>query len=113
MGRMIYETAPALEINDRALRHLHAAITEKLRLHDAFSFMWDDEPDIGGDRSAEAVRHGEYGAIWISQKSSLYFSFDGPLQTPLNRDWVRLLLAKSSGGGTLRLLPEPIDEGVH
>lgn len=109
MGRLIYETAPALEINDRALRHLHAVIIAKLRRHESFSFTWDDEPDVGGDSSDDGVRHGEYGAVWISIHSSLYFSFNGPQREPLNKEWIQLLAERSSGGGTLRLWPEPAD----
>jgi hypothetical protein len=105
MGALIYGVAPAIEISDRALRHLQVVITAKLRRQESFQFTWDGEPDVEGDDAAP--HNGRHGSVWISQGSSLYFSFDSPLTEPLNRDWIELLTRAASSPGGLRVLPEP------
>jgi hypothetical protein len=44
MGKLIYGIAPAIEIEDRGLRHLQLAIMTKLRRDERFTFSWGDEP---------------------------------------------------------------------
>ena len=105
MGALIYGVAPAIEISDRALRHLQVVIVAKLRRQESFQFSWDGEPDVEGDESSP--HNGRHGTVWISQSSSLYFSFEAPLAEPLNRDWIELLTRAASSPGGLRVLPEP------
>lgn len=105
MGSLIYGVAPAIEISDRALRHLQVVIVSKLRRQESFQFTWDGEPDVGGDEASP--NNGRHGSVWISQSSSLYFSFDGTLDQPLNRDWIELLTRAASSSGGLRVIPEP------
>jgi hypothetical protein len=107
MGSMIYEVAPAIQIKDRALRHLQNVIISRLRQHESFCFAWNGEPDVGGDESDEATGNGDYGAIWISPHSSLYFTYSGPQEEPLNTAWLELLTRSVAGRGTLRMLSEP------
>jgi hypothetical protein len=109
MGSLIYGVAPAIEISDRALRHLQVVIVAKLRRQESFQFSWDGEPDVPGDESAP--HNGRHGSVWISQGSSLYFSFDASLTEPLNREWIELLTRAASSPGGLRVLPEPAREG--
>jgi hypothetical protein len=105
MGSLIYEVAPALEINDRALRHLQVVMVAKLRRQEGFTFSWDDEPDIGGDRLAKGS--GYHGAVWVSYSSSLYFSYDSPQAGPLNRRWLDVLGQAAASAEGLRMFPEP------
>ena len=110
MGSLIYGVAPAIEISDRALRHLQAVIVAKLRRQESFTFTWGNEPDVDGDESALASADGTYGSIWISHSSSLYFSYDAPAGGQLNRDWINTL-AEAASNGSLRVLPEPTSSG--
>ncbi len=105
MGALIYGVAPAIEITDRALRHLQVVIVAKLRRQESFQFSWDGEPDVGGDEAAP--HNGRHGSVWISHGSSLYFSFESPSGGPLNRDWIEELTRAASSPGGLRVLPEP------
>lgn len=105
MGSMIYGLAPAIEIEDRALRHVQAVIISKLRRNEAFSFNWDHEPGVGGDESS--VRAGQHGSVWVSKSSLLYFSYDAAQTTPLNPAWVDLLVNAANTPRGLRVLPEP------
>lgn len=105
MGSMIYGVAPAIEIEDRALKHLQAVIISKLRRGETFAFNWDNEV-VGGEEveTPEGVRHG---SVWISTSSLLYFSYTGTRNVPLNRDWLELLTRAANSPEGLRALPEP------
>ena len=105
MGHLIYGVAPAIIIEDRALQHLRAVIVTKLRRDESFVFTWNDEPTTDGDDSSPDG--GEYGSVWISKSSSLYFKFDTPLTDPLNSDWLQLLADSAQSVTGLRPLPEP------
>ncbi|WP_439592886.1 DUF7882 family protein [Microbacterium sp.] len=105
MGHLIYGVAPAIQIDDWGLLHLQAVIMTKIRRNESFSFNWDDEPRVGGDESSAAP--AQHGSVWISKSSSLYFSYDGPRDRPLNREWLEELSRVASGTTGLRLVPEP------
>lgn len=105
MGYLIYGVAPAIRINDWALRHLQAVIITKLRRSETFAFTWEHEPDVDGATSP--VQGGMYGAVWISAGSSLHFSYDAQDDRPLNSEWLVELSTAASSNRGLRLLPEP------
>ncbi len=105
MGYLIYGVAPAIEIDDWGLQHLQAVIITKIRRDESFSFSWDDEPDVAGDETSPGP--GTHGTVWISKSSSLYFSFNGPRDRPLNKKWLAQLAHAAGGTTGLRLLPEP------
>ncbi|NYF16536.1 hypothetical protein HDC37_001361 [Microbacterium sp. AK009] len=105
MGHLIYGVAPAIRVNDRALRHLQAVVLAKLRRNESFSFEWESEPDIDGDDAIK--KGGDFGAVWISQGASLYFSYDKAPDDSLNMAWLKLLSETVASTGRLRLLPEP------
>ncbi|MWV48024.1 hypothetical protein GRS96_01890 [Rathayibacter sp. VKM Ac-2803] len=109
MGQLIYGIAPAIMIDDRALRHAEAVIISKLRRNESFSFHWDGEPHVGEDVAIE--NRGKHGSIWVSKSSSLYFSYDEYSNEPLNRAWIDLLLRAAATPAGLRVLPEPGTEG--
>lgn len=105
MGLMIYGNAPAIEVTDRALRHLQAVIIAKLRRNESFSFSWDNEPDVGDDQALE--KPGRHGSVWISKSSLLYFSYDTAQTAPLDTAWLDVLMHAANSPGGLRVLPEP------
>jgi hypothetical protein len=106
MGKLIYGIAPAIEIDDRGLRHLQVAIMTKLRRDERFTFSWGDEPLVGEDVALEKGE-GNYGTVWFSSAASLYFSYDAFPAGPLNKTWVETLLEIANRTGNLRLVPEP------
>jgi hypothetical protein len=105
LGHLIYGVAPAIRINDRALRHLQAVVMSKLRRNESFSFEWHSEPDIDGDDAIE--NGGEFGSVWISQAALLYFSYDKAPEDTFNMAWLKLLSETVASTGRLRLLREP------
>lgn len=102
---MIYGMAPAIDIDDRALRHVQAVIIAKLRRNESFSFSWDGEPDVDGDEST--ARRAQHGSVWLSKSSMLYFSYDSPRTDALNPAWLDVLTRSAGTPGGLRVLPEP------
>lgn len=105
MGHLIYGVAPAIQIDDWGLLHLQAVILTKIRRNESFSFNWDDEPRVGGDDAS--VAPAQHGSVWISKSSSLYFSYEGPRDRPLNHAWIAALSQAASSNSGLRLVPEP------
>ncbi len=104
MGRLTYGSAPAIEIEDRLLRHLQVVIISKLRRDEPFAFNWE-QARKGMDGEAGATSHG---AIWLSRASQLYFHYDGPRSNELlNRNWLEQLTLSSNSGRGLDPLPEP------
>jgi hypothetical protein len=105
MGLMIYAVAPAIEIDDRALKHVQAVIISKLRRGESFAFSWDAEPDVGEDVAGPGS--GKHGSVWISPSSLLYFSYEGSRNMPLNPAWLTLLSREANSNSGLRVVPEP------
>lgn len=105
MGKLIYGVAPAIEIDDRALKHVQAVSVMKLRRGESFAFSWDDEPDVGEDVAHEG--NTAHGTIWVHAAASLYFSYDGPRDIVLNRDWLEALMTLANSSNGLRVVPEP------
>ena len=102
MGTLTYGSAPAIEVEDRLLRHLQAVIISKLRRDEPFAFNWEQ---AGRMADADTASHG---AIWISRASQLYFQYDGPRTSePLNRHWLEQLMLASNSTHGLDPLPEP------
>lgn len=106
MGSLIYGIAPAIEIDDRALKHVQAVMIAKLRRDKSFAFSWDAEPDVGGDEK-QPDDSGKHGSVWISRSSSLYFSYSSNRDMPLNPKWLDLLAREANTSRGLRVLPEP------
>lgn len=106
MGKLIYGIAPAIEIDDRALRHLQVAILSKLRRDEKFAFSWGAEPDVGEDVALSG--DGQFGTIWLNSASSLYFSYHQSPSGPLNKAWVETMLELANRTGSLKTVPEPI-----
>jgi hypothetical protein len=57
MRKLIYGIAPAIEIEDRGLRHLQVAIMTKLRRDERFTFSWATK------HSSERAWHSRRGEI--------------------------------------------------
>ncbi len=107
MGSLTYGSAPAIEIDDRLLRHLQTVIISKLRRDEPFAFNWNRQ---GRNGDAGAAAHG---TIWISRASQLYFAYDGPRGAePMNRQWLEQLMVAASSGHGLDPLPEPERPGA-
>lgn len=106
MGHLIYGIAPAIEIEDWALRHLQAVMMTKLRRDESFTFSWDNEPDVDGDDTDELDEPGRYETVWVSKSIPLYFSYSHPRTRSLNKQWLTALAAAANSTG-LHLIPEP------
>lgn len=110
VGALIYGVAPAIEMDDRVLRHVQVVMIQKLRRNEAFAFNWDQEPGVGSDISSEG---GAHGTIWISHASQLYFRYDGPRNShQINPAWIDLLMRATYRADGLSAIPEPAMTGA-
>lgn len=85
MGRLIYEKNFSLEIDDRTLAHLEAAIETKLRRGEPFMFTWKVDMAAGSGRNS----------VWVHRNSMLVFKYRAP-QRQINGAWVNALLATAN-----------------
>jgi|tagenome__1003787_1003787.scaffolds.fasta_scaffold20004617_1 hypothetical protein len=105
MGALIYGIAPAIEMEDRVLRHIQVVMIQKLRRNESFAFNWDEQPGVAGDTEHE---NGAHGTIWISNASQLYFRYDGARHKhELNPFWIDALMKATYKADGLSVLPEP------
>lgn len=99
MGKFIYEGAPKVEIEDRALTHLQLVMTAKLRRGEPFTFTWKEDVSTGGGRTS----------VWIHPGSSMVFKFFGSRTPAINRAWVDALAFDANSPTGLYLTPEPVE----
>jgi hypothetical protein len=117
MGFLIYGAAPAIEIEDRVLRHVQLVVIQKLRRNESFAFNWDREPGVGSAHSAvgspldDASEGASHGSVWISQHSQLYFRYDGKRDSRYNPAWLELMMQATYRPEGLSVIPEPTDNG--
>lgn len=99
MGRSIYDNGQKIELEDRALRHLHTVLTSKLRRGEPFSLSWKDDHSTGGGRTT----------VWIHADSNLIYRYHGSRQPEINRAWVNALaqIAIANSRSGLYLVQEP------
>ncbi|WP_106815916.1 DUF7882 family protein [Microbacterium timonense] len=98
----IYYAGAAIHIEDRALAHLKAVISTKLRRHESFTVSWrhpDGEP-VG--RST----------IWLHPSIPLRFQFDDPEPTVLDRRWIESMAQSAHSTGGIVIVPQPADEAI-
>ena len=97
MGRLMYSSDDALDIEDRVLAHLQVVIIAKMRRQESFAFSWEHGREGGGGRTT----------IWVHPSMNLRFRYNGSRAPELNRAWLEefSMLANSANG--LRLVPEP------
>ncbi|BDZ47423.1 hypothetical protein [Naasia aerilata] len=116
MGYLIYGVAPAIEIEDRVLRHLQLVIIQKLRRNESFAFNWDQEPQVGvgaGHGGPIDLEEASHGSIWISQHSLLYFRYSGKRENHYNPTWLEAMMQATYRTEGLSVVPEPAEEEHH
>ncbi len=96
MGKLFYggDSEPA-EIPDRALAHVKAVISSKLRRGESFTLSWRHPDDAHGGRST----------LWVSPSIPLRFVFTKPEGEILDPELLKRLAtaAGSTGGLTIDL----------
>ncbi|GGO60573.1 hypothetical protein GCM10010910_06330 [Microbacterium nanhaiense] len=97
MGKFIYSDTVKVEIEDRALAHLHVVIGTKLRRGEPFYFSWRDDSSLGDGRTS----------VWLHQALPLVFKFYGSRRPALNPAWIDALAYTANSSGGLHLVPEP------
>lgn len=98
MGRLFYGAGHArVEIEDRALAHLHQVINNKLRRGEAFFFSWKEDVSVGDGRRS----------IWIHPAADLEIRYHGGRTPALNREWLEALAIVANSAGGLYLVAEP------
>ena len=93
MGHLQYGSDIQVDIDDRVLGHLEAAMISKLRRGEAFALRLDD---------ATGAR-----TVWVSSASLLVFSY-GDARPPINRAWLEALVETANTPTGLRVVPEPV-----
>lgn len=101
MGALFYN-GQSFEFDDRALAHLQAVITMKLRRREPFLLSWNpsDADPIG--------RH----AIWIDNAIPLRYEFLSPTPERLDEQWLNALADQSSRASGLFFSPQPAEPVV-
>ncbi|MCU1571851.1 MAG: ATP-dependent ligase [Naasia sp.] len=97
MGSIRYGTYPLLEIDDRVLAHIKAAVLAKLRRDESFAFTWVRSEQRGGGRET----------VWVHPAIPFVFTFDSSAPEPLNRAWVEALVEGANSPGGMQVVPEP------
>ena len=97
MGSIRYGTHELLDIDDRVLAHVKAAVLAKLRRDESFSFSWVRPPERDGGRET----------VWIHPAIPFVFVFDSSAQEPLNRAWVEALVEAANSVGGMQIVSEP------
>ena len=97
MGKFIYENSVKVDFEDRALAHLQAVITGKLRRGESFTFSWKDDSSIGDGRTT----------VWMHANCSLVYKFYGSRPPQLSTAWLEALSHTANSPAGLHLVPEP------
>ncbi|MHC2998539.1 DUF7882 family protein [Microbacterium sp. HJ5] len=97
MGKLMYENTVTAEFEDRALMHLQAVISTKLRRQEAFPLTWKDDPRVSHGRTT----------VWIHPSSQLVFKYHGRRTPSMNERWLEALMRTASSPDGLHLVPEP------
>ncbi|MCU1514391.1 MAG: ATP-dependent ligase [Microbacteriaceae bacterium] len=101
MGWLAYGSANSdIEMDDRLLAHVQAAIVTKLRRNEQFLLTWDHTVGTGAGHSS----------IWIHPAIALHFRYSGGRHPALNRAWLDSLLSSANSAGGLQITPEPRQE---
>lgn len=98
MGTLYYSETP-IRIEDRALAHLKAVISTKLRRAESFTLSWVHPDDQDRGRST----------IWLHSSIPLRFVFDDPESPELNPRWIQDLARSASSSGGIMLVAEQIE----
>jgi hypothetical protein len=99
MGALIYD-GQSFEFEDRALAHLQAVITMKLRRREPFLLTWTrDEADL----TDPVGRH----ALWIDNAIPLRYEFESPTPERLDDQWLNTLADLASRASGLHFAPQP------
>lgn len=101
MGRLNYDGAVSVDVEDRALAHLQIVIANKLRRGEPFHFTWALDASTGGGRTS----------VWMNPQTSLTFRFAGSRACAINRRWLDALMSTANSASGLHLVPEPADSG--
>jgi hypothetical protein len=96
MGKILYDSRLEIELDDRVLAHLQAAMSIKLRRREGFFFSWQKPALSGEGRSA----------VWIDASIPLQFTYYGGRMPSINRDWVEALRISSNSAGGLQVVAE-------
>jgi len=97
MGKFVYSDTVKVEIEDRALAHVHAVIGAKLRRAEPFFFTWRDDSSLGDGRTS----------VWVHPAQPLVFKFYGSRRPALNPAWVEALAHTANSPRGLHIVPEP------
>lgn len=96
MGRLTYDDAVSVDLDDRTLAHLQLVIGVKLRRGEPFHFSWNDGRADGGRTT-----------VWVHPQCSLTYRYDGARSPQLNPAWIDALASTANSPAGLRIVPEP------
>jgi hypothetical protein len=104
MGAMIY-AGQSFEFDDRALAHLQAVITMKLRRREPFLLTWTPEDGEVGALAEPVGRH----ALWIDNAIPLRYEFASSTAVRLGDQWLNSLADLASRASGLVFVPQPAE----
>lgn len=94
MGQIIlHGLGTSIEVEDRALTHIVAVITVKLRRNESLTLTWDHPDESGHDHST----------VWVHPSSPLRFEFDTPTPERLDLRWIDRLMRRLNRHGGISI----------
>lgn len=96
MGVLVYD-GEGFEFEDRALAHIQAVITVKLRRREPFLLSWTTEHSTPAKHS-----------VWIDNAIPLRYSFSRDSAERLNDAWLELMMEMASRSAGVIVPPEPV-----
>ena len=100
MGRLRFSRGLTLELDDRALAHVYAAIQIKMNRRESFHFTWKDDAALGGGRTM----------VWIHSETSVACTLNGVVGG-LDRRWIESLTATANSFGGMHIVDPPAADG--
>lgn len=102
MGTLIYD-GERIDFEDRALAHLQAAITTKLRRREPFLISW-----TRGEPGGPARR-----SLWIDNAIPIRYDFDRSDVGSMNTAWLSSMVEMAGRTSGLLVTEEPTDLGEY
>ncbi|MBG6059681.1 hypothetical protein RCH16_002031 [Cryobacterium sp. MP_M5] len=96
MGKLTYNSTLTVNLEDRLLAHLEAAIGTKLQHGEGCYFSWTDCPSGIGRTT-----------IWLHPQISLSYKYASNSRPPLNAHWIHALLFTANSPAGLEIVLEP------
>ncbi len=99
MGRLRFPHDVRLDLDDRTMAHLHAAMQIKLRRGESFHLSWPHDISTGPGRTT----------TWVHSESSWVCTIGSRVQE-LDRRWIEAFMATANSVSGMQIVRQPADD---